>query len=124
MDYLPPGRVVKIGDDRYPRFCIRDSLGQFWAGEQRRWRDKPSEAVLFYREIDATEERNRFCLGGDVADTFSVTAIVTVHARRWSAKELVRHLRRHRQFFIGGPGNKEGLLLEIVPDTLKKVEPQ
>jgi 23S rRNA pseudoU1915 N3-methylase RlmH len=69
------------------------------------------------------EERNRCCLGGDEADTFVVTVLVTVHARRWSAKELARHLGRHRKFFIGGPAGKEGLLLEIVPDTLKKVEP-
>jgi 23S rRNA pseudoU1915 N3-methylase RlmH len=57
-----------------------------------------------------------------VADTFAVTMLVTVHARRWSDKELARHLKRHRQFFIGGPAGKEGLLLEIVPDTLTRIE--
>ena len=51
-----------------------------------------------------------------------MTVVVTVHARRWSAEELARHLKRHREFFIGGPAGKEGLLLEIVPDTLKKVD--
>ena len=121
MDYFP-GRVVKIGDDRYPRFCIRDTLGHFWAGESR-WSDNPSDAVLFCREIDATETRNRFCLGGDVADTFTATVVVTVHARRWSAKELARHLGRHRKFCIGGPAGKQGVLMEILPDSLKKVEP-
>ena len=56
------------------------------------------------------------------ADTFTATVVVTVHAGRWSTKELARHLKRHRKFFIGGPAGKEGLLLEIVPDTLRKVE--
>ncbi len=123
MDYLPPGYVQRIGDERFPRFVVRDGLGQYWAGEGRRWSDEPADAVLFCRELDAMEERNRHCLGGDVADTFVVTVVVTVHARRWSAKELARHLSRHRKFFIGGPAGKEGLLLEIVPDTLKDVEP-
>ena len=122
MDYLPPGRVQRVNDERFPRYVIRDCLGQFWAGESR-WSANPSDAILFCREIDATETRNRFCLGGDVADTFTATVVVTVHARRWSAKELARHLGRHRKFCIGGPVDKQGLLLEILPDTLKKVEP-
>ena len=122
LDYLPPGLVQRINHERFPRFIIRDGLGQFWAGEERRWSDNPAEAVLFCREIDATETRNRFCLGGDVADTFTVTVVVAVHARRWSVKQLTRHLKRHRKFFIGGPGDKEGLLLEILPESLKKVE--
>lgn len=122
MDYLPPGRVVKIGDERFPRFVIRDGLGQFWSGEERRWSDEPSAAVLFHRELDAMETRNRFCLGGDQADSFSATIVVTVHARRWSAEELARFLKRHNKFFRKGPARKEGILLEILPDSLKKVE--
>ena len=121
MDYMPPGRVVRICDERFPRFVIRDGLGQFWARDH--WSDKPSEAVLFYHEIAATEERNRCCLGGGVADTFTANVVVTVHARRWSERELAAHLRRHRKFFIGGPHDKEGLLMEILPDTLKRIEP-
>ncbi len=120
MEYLPPGYVQRIGDERFRRFVIRDGLGQYWARD--RWSDKPADAVLFYRELDAMEARNRYCLG-DEADTFTATVVVAVHARRWSVKELARHLKRHRKFFIGGPAEKEGLLLEIVSDTLKKVEP-
>ena len=121
MEYLPPGRVVKVvGDERFPRYVIVDGLGQYWARD--RWSNKVGEAVLFYRELDATEARNRHCLGGDEADTFTVMVVLTVHARRWSVQELARHLKRHRQFFIGGPAGKEGLLMELVPDTLKKVE--
>jgi hypothetical protein len=123
MDYMPPGRVVKVGDERFPRWVIMDCLAQYWAGEERRWRDKPSEAMLFHTESAAVEERNCHCLGGDVADTFAVTLLVTVHARRWSEEDLARHLKRHRKFFIGGPAGKEGLLAEIVPDTLKRIEP-
>ena len=67
MDYLPPGRVVKVGDQRFPRYAIRDGLGQYWAGDENRWRDKPSDAVLFGRQLDAVAERNRHCLG-DTAD--------------------------------------------------------
>jgi hypothetical protein len=68
-------------------------------------------------------ERNRHCLGGDVADTYAITVLVTVHARRWSEKELARFLKRHMGFFIKGPAGKEGVLMEIVPDTLKRIEP-
>ena len=48
---------------------------------------------------------------------------MTVHARRWSEQELAAHLRRHRKFFIGGPHGKEGLLMEIMHKTLKKIKP-
>jgi hypothetical protein len=123
VDYLAPGYIQRTGDERFPRFVIRDGLGQYWAGEERRWQDKPTDAVLFYSEIDATETRNRHCLGGDEADTFAVTLLVTVHARRWSEEELARHLKRHRKFFLKGLAGKEGLLLEIVPDTLTRIEP-
>jgi hypothetical protein len=49
--------------------------------------------------------------------------LVTVHARRWSPKELARYLKRHRKLYLKGPAKNEGILLEIVPDTLRKVEP-
>ena len=122
MDYLPPGLIQRINHERFPRFIIRDGLGQFWAGEERRWSDKPGDAVLFYRELDAITERNWHCLG-DAGDTFTVTVSIVTHAGRWSLEELVRHLRRHRRFFTGGPAGKEGIALEILPDSLKKVEP-
>jgi hypothetical protein len=121
MDYLPPCHVQRIGDERFPRYVIRDCRGQYWARD--RWTGTPTFAVLFHRELDAMEARNRYCLGGDEADTFTVSVVITVHARRWSAAELARHLKRHRQFFVGGPAGKEGLLLEIVPGTLRRVEP-
>jgi len=117
MDYLPPGYIQRIGDERFPRFVIRDGLGQYFARD--RWSDNPGDAVLFHQELEAMEARNRHCLG-DEADTFTVSVVLAVHARRWSAEELARHLKRHRSFFIGGPAGKEGILLEIVPDTLKK----
>ena len=50
--------------------------------------------------------------------------MLTVHARRWSLKELTHFLKRHRKFFREGPAGKEGLLLEIIPDSLKKIEPR
>ena len=121
MDYMPPGRVVKVGDERFPRYVIRDGLGQYWARDH--WSDEPADAALFHREIDATQVRNRHCLGGDEADTFTVTVAVTVHARRWSAEELAAFLKRHRRFFASGPAGKEGLLLEIVPSSLKRIMP-
>lgn len=123
MDHLPPGYVVRIGTSRFPRFAIRDGVGQYWAGQERRWRDKPADALLFCCEIDAVEERNRYCLGGDVAETYAVSFLVSVDARRWSEEELARHLKRHRKFFLHGPAGKEGILLEIVYKTLRKIEP-
>lgn len=121
MDYLPPGRVEKVGDHRWMRYVIRDCLDKFWAGEGR-WTGDPSEAVLFGREIDAVRQKHHYCLG-DTADTFTATVVITVHAGRWTRKALVAFLRRHREFYIGGPAGKKGLLLEIVPDTLRKARP-
>ncbi len=121
MDYMPPGRVVKIGDERFARYTIVDCIGQYWARDH--WSNKPADAVLFYREVEAVEARNRHCLGGDEPEVFRATILLTVHPGRWLAKQLVRFLKRHRQFFIGGPSDKEGILMEIIPDTLKKVEP-
>ena len=121
MDYLPPGRVVRVGDRRWRRFVIRDCLDRFWAG-QGRWSDNPSGRSWFCREIDATKQRSRYCLG-DTADTFTATVVVTVHPKCWSRKALVAFLKRHREFCIGGPAGMKGLLLEIVPDTLRKTKP-
>jgi hypothetical protein len=122
MDYLPPGCVVKVGDPRWKRWIIKDAEGRCWTGGGR-WSDDPSESLLFNRELDAAKQKNRWCLRGDPADTFTVTVVVTVHPGRWSRKELARFLARHREFFRGGPPGKEGLLLEIVPDTLRKTKP-
>ena len=85
MDYLPPGRVVRVGDHRWSRYVIRDCLDQFWAGEGH-WSDDPSGALLFCREIDAAKQKNRYCLGDDNADTFTVRVVVTAHPGRWSRK--------------------------------------
>ena len=41
MDYLPPGRVVKVGDKRFPRWVVKDAENRYWAGEGR-WSDEPS----------------------------------------------------------------------------------
>jgi len=122
MDYLPPGRVVRVCDSRWSRFIIRDGRGLFWAGKNR-WSGKAAEAVLFYTEVDAIEERNRCCLGGDVAETFVATIVVTAHAACWTVEELVAWLKRHRKFCIAGYGGRKGLLLEILPHTLRRVEP-
>jgi hypothetical protein len=121
MDYAPPGRVVRVCESRWDRFVIRDGRGLFWAGKNR-WSRQPAEAVLFYTEIDAIEVRNRHCLG-DAADTFTVTAVVTAHAGRWSADELAAYLKKHRKLSIVGHGGRKGLLLELLSDTLRKVEP-
>ncbi len=122
MDYLPPGNIVKIGDPRWRRWAIQDGTAQWWCGKQRRWRDNPSEAVLFCREMDAIEARNRCCLG-DAGDTFAVTVSIVTYAGRWSRKALAAFLKRHKEFFVKGPAGKEGMLLEILPRTLRKVVP-
>jgi hypothetical protein len=67
------------------------------------------------------ETRNRHCLGGDVADTFTAKVRVSVHTGSWSTRDLAAHLKRHRRFCVGGSAGRGGLLLEIVPSTLKKV---
>ena len=79
MNYLPPGHVQRVGDERFPRWIVRDARRQYL--RQDHWSDKPGEAVLFGSEADAMNARNRYGLG-DEADTFTVAAVVTVHARR------------------------------------------
>jgi hypothetical protein len=122
MDYMPPGRVVKVGDRRWRRYRITDGCGQYWAGDDR-WIDKPAEAVLFCRQTDALAVCNRHCLGGYAADTYQVSVVLTVTAGRWTRKELLRRLERHRLFCASGPPGKDGLLLEMLPKTLRKVKP-
>ena len=121
MDYMPPGRIVKVCDPRWSRWVIKDGVGQYLTADSR-WTDDPAKAVLFCYEIDAVEERNRHCLGGEEMNTYGVSLLVTVDARRWSHEELVRYLKRHRKHFLHGPAGKEGILLEIIWNTLKKVE--
>jgi hypothetical protein len=121
MDYMPPGRVVRVGNDRFPRFQIVDGVGQYWARD--RWSDKSSDAALFCRELDALAVCNHHCLGGYQADTFKVSVVLTVTAGRWTRKELLRRLKRHRLFCASGPPGKDGLLLEIMHKTLKRVKP-
>jgi hypothetical protein len=78
--------------------------------------------MLFHAEASAIEERNRHCLGGDEPTTYAVTVLVRVHPRYWSEKDLARCLKRRKKYFLNTAG-KEGILLEIVPDTLKRIEP-
>jgi hypothetical protein len=122
MDFMPPGYIVRVGDERFPRYAIRDGVGQWWAGEERRWRPNPSEAVLFHVEATAAEERARHCLGDDPVGAFSVMVMVSCAPRRWSMKQVLRFLRRHWRFFTCTPDGKRGLLLEVVPDRLRKIE--
>ncbi len=121
MDFMPDGFIERTDNEKY---VIRDGVGQWWAGKERRWRGKASEAMLFDTEMEAMEERNRYCLG-DEADVlrFEIVAVLTVYARRWSLTQLVSHLEQHRKLYISGPPGKEGVLLELLPDTLKMVEP-
>ena len=119
-DHLPPVFVRRVGD-RYRRYLLQDSTDLFWTGGG--WTNHPSAAVLFYREVDALATRNRLGLGGDLADSFSATILVTTHRGEWTAEELVSYLQRHRKSFLRGPRGKNGILLEIVPDALRKVEP-
>ena len=116
MDFMPDGYVEKFGD----KYAVRDGVGQWWAGAERRWRGKASEAMLFDTEMEALEERNRHCLG-DEADLLRVeiVGVLTVYVRRWSLTELARHLEQHRKLYISGPPGKEGVLLELRPDTLR-----
>ena len=86
MDYFPPGRVVRVCDSRWSRWVIRDGSWKYWAGDW--WSSKPSEALLFCRDTDAMEDRNRHCLGGDAAETFTATIVVTAHAACWTVEEL------------------------------------
>jgi hypothetical protein len=120
MDYTPPVYVQPVGD-RYRRYLLRDTTAQFWTGSG--WTTNPSEAVLFYHEVDALEARNRIGLDGDLADSFTTTILLSTHRGEWTADELNAYLRRHRQSFLKGPKGKSGILLELVPDLLKKVEP-
>ena len=122
MDYLPPGRVVQVCDPRWSRWVISDSLGQFFT-TGKHWTDDPAKAVLFCRELDALAVCNHHCLGGYKADTYKVTVTLTVTAGRWTRKELLRRLKRHRLFCASGPPGKDGLLMEILPKTLRKVKP-
>ena len=120
-NFTPPAQVVKVSDPRWSRFIIRDADGRYWANA--RWSSNPSEAVLFHLETNAIEVRNRLGFGGDLADTFTTTVVLSTHHGDWNAEELVAYLQRHRRSFLKGPTGKKGILLEIVPNALKKVEP-
>ena len=122
MEYLPPGRVERVGDSRWRRWLITDGLGQYLTTGNR-WTNDPAKAALFCRQTDALAVCNRHCLGGYQADTYQVSVILTVTAGHYSRKEVLRRLKRHRLFAASGPRGKDGLLLEILPKTLKKVEP-
>ena len=119
MDFMPPGYVQQIDHEKY---VLRDGVGQWWAGKERRWKSESTEAIFFRTEVAAMEERNRCGLLGDPADTFKALVIVTVQAHRWTKEELVRRLKRHREIHFEANGGEEGLLLELLLDTLKKVE--
>ena len=49
--------------------------------------------------------------------------LVSDSCRPVVAQGTCRLLKRHREFFVERPAGKEGLLLEILPRTLKKVKP-
>jgi hypothetical protein len=119
MDHMPPVFVQPVGN-QYRRYLIRDSIAQFWTGNG--WTANPSEAVLFYTEVHAIEARNRIGLGGDLADTFTATIVLSTQRDEWTTEELTAYLRRHRKSFLRGPAGKNGILLEIVPAELKRID--
>jgi len=119
MDEMPPSYVEKVGDGAFPRYVIRDRSGRYWARD--RWSDNPSEAVLFCREIEAIEAKNRYCLDGHERDTFVSTAVVCVRASQWTAEELSAWLKQHGRFFLPGPRGNKGMTIAILPSAVKKV---
>ena len=73
MDYLPPGHIRGIGDKRFPRFLIKRWLGQYLVRRGARWRTSHARRCCFVHGDRRNGARNRHCLGGDAADTFTVT---------------------------------------------------
>lgn len=122
MDHLPPTYIRRIGDFRWHRYIVRDSRGKYWAGGME-WSDNRADATLFASSLAAIAKLNHCCLNGDAAATFTTTVVMSVHAGRWTTDELVAHLQKHKQFCVGGPADKGGILLEIVVEEVKKVEP-
>jgi len=98
---------VKVGDRRFPRWIVKDAENRYWRAEGR-WSADASGALLFCRDLDATKQKNRYCLGGDPADTFTATVVVTAHPPTLVAQGDCRFVKRHREFCIGGPAGKGG----------------
>jgi hypothetical protein len=120
MDCMFPVFVRRIGDN-WVRYVLKDAIGQIWTGKG--WGSKLSEALLFHSELDAIETRNRLDFNGDdEADTFITQVVLTVHRGKWTMDELIAHMRRHRSSYLNGPPGKGGILLEILPTELRKVE--
>jgi hypothetical protein len=114
-----PVFVRRIGNG-WIRWVLRDAIGQSWTGTG--WTGERSEALLFHSELDAIEARNRLGFRGDAADTFVAHVVLTVHRGKWTAEELRAYLKRHRRSWLRGSGGRLGILLELLPDGLKKVE--
>ena len=111
MDYKPPGRVHNGSAEEAvsPAGSSVTGRGRYWAGAGTLERlARRSQFLFLPPEVDAMEARNRRCLGGDVADTFSVMVVVAVGGGRWSKRELARHLEKHRRFCIGGKAGRRG----------------
>jgi hypothetical protein len=118
VDYLPPGFVQRIGDERFPRFVIRDGLGQFWARD--RWSDEPAEAMVYLRESEAMRTALQLHEIDGAKDTFKACVIVSVTKNTWKLEELVAFLKRWGRFLVMQNEDTREVHVEIHWDELQE----
>ena len=83
MEFMPPVHVQKIGTPQFPRFVMRDGIGQFWTGTS--WSENPREAELYYTKADAVAAENRYADGEHhVRDTYTLKLVIVTDRDAWT----------------------------------------
>jgi hypothetical protein len=121
MEFMPPVHVQRIGTPRFPRFIMRDGIGQYWTGTG--WSETPSEAALYYTHADAVAAENRYADGEHhVRDTYILRLVVVTDRDAWTVEELARHLKLHGKVWLKKNRETRGVVFEVPWDDLRKTE--
>lgn len=121
MEFMPPVHVQKIGTPEFPRFVMRDGIGQYWTGTS--WSDNPGEAALYYSKADAVTAEHRYADGEHhVRDTYTLQLVVVTDRDAWTDEELTRHLTLFGGFHLEPSQEQRSIVIEVHWDDLRKTE--
>ena len=120
MFFTPPSYVEQIGDSRFPRFVVRDGIGQYWTGAD--WSSMPRAASLYRSQAEAIADVSRYSDDIRSRDTYTLSVVVTTDRDSWSLDELVRHLTYFGAFHVQKNDDPRGVVIEVHWRDLRKTE--
>jgi hypothetical protein len=117
---FPPSYVEQIGDARFPRYVMRDGIGEYWTGAS--WSDNPRAAELYRSHADAIADVSRYSDEIRSRDTYQLSVVIITDRDAWTVEELTNHLALCGAFHIEKNGDPRGVVVQVNWRDLHKTE--